>query len=449
MAYLHPGVYIEEIPSGSKPIEGVATSVAAFVGKAAKGPVGTAELVQSFDEYNDIYGDIASESDAMGFSVSSFYLNGGKSAFICRLAGDGSSASSTLVDGQDTGGADVLRIAVSSEGEWGNKVYVRIVKPDQESLTFDLEIGHRENDEFVLDEEFKRLSMRADDDAFALTQVNGNSAFVKLSLEDAANPDELAAQYRDAQLTGGALDTGATYFDSGIDEVMRLALNINGLGSEQISLDPVALALVGADHNADGGIVAIAIRDAVRDLSLDAPHQTFDCTYNTTDNRFELTSDKDGSSASLEVYKGDLASLLRLDSAQHAELTGATVAGGATKFSNGLPGFVQPMTLSLNIDDYDAEVISLIADDFDLIINKAVDGETVARAIQDAVQASNPAVPAFKDFECEFESSKFILTSGSGDTGRSSLSVDDSALAAFLKLQAGDSRWTIASSLPF
>ncbi len=30
--YLTPGVYIEEVPSGSKPIEGVGTSVAAFVG---------------------------------------------------------------------------------------------------------------------------------------------------------------------------------------------------------------------------------------------------------------------------------------------------------------------------------------------------------------------------------------------------------------------------------
>ncbi len=52
MAYLHPGVYVEEIPSGSKPIEGVATSVAAFVGKATKGPVGEAELIQSFEEHS-------------------------------------------------------------------------------------------------------------------------------------------------------------------------------------------------------------------------------------------------------------------------------------------------------------------------------------------------------------------------------------------------------------
>ena len=31
--YLAPGVYVEEVSSGSKPIEGVGTSVAAFIGR--------------------------------------------------------------------------------------------------------------------------------------------------------------------------------------------------------------------------------------------------------------------------------------------------------------------------------------------------------------------------------------------------------------------------------
>ena len=88
--YKHPGVYVEEIPGGSKPILGVATSVTTFVGKATKGPVGKAELVHSFDDYIRIYGDIASESDTMGLSVQAFFHNGGKSAYICRLAGEGS-----------------------------------------------------------------------------------------------------------------------------------------------------------------------------------------------------------------------------------------------------------------------------------------------------------------------------------------------------------------------
>jgi phage tail sheath protein FI len=36
--YLTPGVYVEEVPSANKPIEGVGTSVAAFVGLSPFSP---------------------------------------------------------------------------------------------------------------------------------------------------------------------------------------------------------------------------------------------------------------------------------------------------------------------------------------------------------------------------------------------------------------------------
>ena len=36
--YTYPGVYVEEVEAGSRPIEGVGTAVAAFVGLAARGP---------------------------------------------------------------------------------------------------------------------------------------------------------------------------------------------------------------------------------------------------------------------------------------------------------------------------------------------------------------------------------------------------------------------------
>ena len=57
--YLHPGVYIEEIPSGVKPIEGVSTSVTAFVGSANRGPAGEATLIGKLDDYVSEYGNIA------------------------------------------------------------------------------------------------------------------------------------------------------------------------------------------------------------------------------------------------------------------------------------------------------------------------------------------------------------------------------------------------------
>ena len=42
--YLSPGVYVEEVDTGAKPIEGVGTSTAAFVGFTEK-----AQLVEQVD----------------------------------------------------------------------------------------------------------------------------------------------------------------------------------------------------------------------------------------------------------------------------------------------------------------------------------------------------------------------------------------------------------------
>src|SRR5215813_11230556 len=47
----YPGVYVEELPSGVHAITGVATSIAAFIGWAPKGPVDRAVLVESWSEY--------------------------------------------------------------------------------------------------------------------------------------------------------------------------------------------------------------------------------------------------------------------------------------------------------------------------------------------------------------------------------------------------------------
>ncbi|WP_137123483.1 hypothetical protein [Segeticoccus rhizosphaerae] len=43
--YLTPGVYVEEVPSANRPIEGVGTSVAAFVGLSPFSPGRLAQTV--------------------------------------------------------------------------------------------------------------------------------------------------------------------------------------------------------------------------------------------------------------------------------------------------------------------------------------------------------------------------------------------------------------------
>ena len=63
--YLSPGVYVEEFESGLRPMEGVGTSTAGFVGMAEKGSVvGTPEFVSSFADFTRKFGGYLSESTA-------------------------------------------------------------------------------------------------------------------------------------------------------------------------------------------------------------------------------------------------------------------------------------------------------------------------------------------------------------------------------------------------
>ena len=53
--YLAPGVYIEEIERGPRPIEGVSTSTAAFLGETERGPT-MPRLVTAYNEYRRYFG---------------------------------------------------------------------------------------------------------------------------------------------------------------------------------------------------------------------------------------------------------------------------------------------------------------------------------------------------------------------------------------------------------
>src|SRR5262245_14620042 len=125
-ALTYPGVYIQEVPSGVRTITGVATSITAFVGRAAAGPICTASttdpppMLTSFADYERRFGglDVASP---MSYAVRDFYLNGGTMAVIVRVAGE-NAAAATITLGGEGSPADDLVLEASSVGEWGNRL---------------------------------------------------------------------------------------------------------------------------------------------------------------------------------------------------------------------------------------------------------------------------------------------------------------------------------------
>jgi uncharacterized protein len=84
--YLTPGVYVEEVEAGSRPIEGVGTAVAAFVGFAAQGPYNTPTLVANWTQFTQTFGDFV-EDCYLPQAVYGYFLNGGGNCYVVRVGG--------------------------------------------------------------------------------------------------------------------------------------------------------------------------------------------------------------------------------------------------------------------------------------------------------------------------------------------------------------------------
>ncbi len=115
----YPGVYVEEIPSGVRTIVGVATSITAFIGRAPRGPVDDPITINSYGDFERIFGGLWVDS-RLGFSVQDFYLNGGAQAIIVRVTGTGSAAAAIVDPGHG------LALDATSEGAWANKLRARV-----------------------------------------------------------------------------------------------------------------------------------------------------------------------------------------------------------------------------------------------------------------------------------------------------------------------------------
>ncbi len=81
----YPGVFVEEVPTSMRTIDGVSTSVTAFVGAASHGRSYRAVRINSFCKFEQRFGGLVSNYD-LGYAVQQFFLNGGKDAWVVRVA---------------------------------------------------------------------------------------------------------------------------------------------------------------------------------------------------------------------------------------------------------------------------------------------------------------------------------------------------------------------------
>jgi phage tail sheath protein FI len=150
--YLTPGVYMEEKSSGAKPIEGVSTSVAAFIGVAKKGPVGKPVFISNFGEFEKRFGGPykilkGTQEHYLYHAVRHFFTEGGSKCYVVRVMHftnvDDENPASGLAAFANIAGKHIddtaasphaLTISAINQGLWGEDLEVQVENSSKYSL---------------------------------------------------------------------------------------------------------------------------------------------------------------------------------------------------------------------------------------------------------------------------------------------------------------------------
>lgn len=196
----YPGVYVEELPSGVRTITGVSTSIAAFVGWAAKGPTDRAVLCLSFADFDRRFGGLDPRS-YLGYAVSHFFQNGGSQAYIIRLADAAAKPATAVIDG--------LEVVATGPGTWSQAYKLKATPRSDDAKRFRLDVIEKASGAIV--ETYANMSLDPADSRFVTSILGAESSVISVTKADTKKP--VTAQEKD--LAGGADDTPLSPGDAG------------------------------------------------------------------------------------------------------------------------------------------------------------------------------------------------------------------------------------------
>jgi phage tail sheath protein FI len=208
--YLSPGVYVEEVEAGSRPIEGVGTAVAAFVGLAARGPTNAPTLITNWAQFVNTFGDFI-EGSYLAHAVYGYFLNGGGACYVVRIGGDGpaTTARAELPSQKDDKLAG-YRVSALESGPAGNQLSVEVTEsatPGEDTFKLTVSAPGRDTEVYdnvstkrgknnvvtMVKEQSKLIQIEEIGSAGALERVPARGKF-SLAGADASKPVRLAAE---------------------------------------------------------------------------------------------------------------------------------------------------------------------------------------------------------------------------------------------------------------
>ncbi len=264
--YLTPGVYVEEVSSGNKPIEGVATAVAAFVGLLPGGPINRPMRISNWTQFSNIYTDPQHpengpfmEGSYTAHAVYGYFQNGGSIAWIIRVGSErGAPAAQAALPAATDKDLEALRVLSLTAGSEPVKVEVS-EEPAQEGKDSSDQTYKVVVSSGTESEEYEGVSMKKGRN-FVATKINAASKLIKIEETGATLPDVRVApgsytlsvpsvaveKVKAADFEGDVATRRGMGNASALDEVTMLIMpdivSLNGDGAEMRDLQGKMIA---------------------------------------------------------------------------------------------------------------------------------------------------------------------------------------------------------------
>jgi len=293
----YPGVYMEEVSSGVKPIESAGTSTAAFFGVAEQGPIGSLKKVFNFTEFQATYGGFL-KGHFLAHAVYQFFNNGGSQCYVGRVATGAKTAGITIND-QGAVPQESLTFSAASPGAWGNRIMVVIDSKasDDPDNTFTLAV-YRDNDTpdapAVRIETHEDLSMNPASPQFVQTAVNSRSSVLRVAI-NATNTNQIPGYSQ-----SGAITTSPPLTDT----QRQVVINIHNDGYRTVDLTKALEDTDLTDLSAMAAAMQTAFR-ALTPLRDSTPKDAYEVTVSVVENdRLRITSGHASAGSRVEIIDG-------------------------------------------------------------------------------------------------------------------------------------------------
>lgn len=251
---LHPGVYVQELPGAVKPIEGVSTSTAAFIGVADKGPipgrilpngrVAAPVLVTSFTDYLRQFGGFRKDS-FLTYAVQAFFQNGGARLYVVRVVGKVTSPPTSPPGGGAAAfasSAAPLAVSALTEGIWGSSISYSIsASSDGDVNNFKLTVLYDSGGGPAAVETYDRVTFQGsatllpgatNPAVYARNAVNSRSEYIAITADIGGRPANTVSNVKLANGSDGPPAQSADFIGASAD-------NSTVMGSGLFALDKI------------------------------------------------------------------------------------------------------------------------------------------------------------------------------------------------------------------